>query len=269
MQTIIFVLVAIALVYAGWLTVLFVNQRRMQYFPSHRDQAGKGDPVFKPWMAQSGKFLGYYRPVAKPSRAIVFFHGNAGEALDRAWLAELASDDDYLLFLPEYPGFGARPGAPSETAIFESAKEAVTEVAQRWGIPITVLGESLGTGPACLVAGNGIAAQTKIDRLALISPFTSATELAARAYRYVPVRLLHKDRMEAIKLISAAQVPLHIIHGTLDEVIPIDMGRELLKKYPFQTKAMTEVPGYGHGNINLAVVDSPFADEFRSFLRGE
>ena len=54
-----------------------------------------------------------------------------------------------------------------------------------------------------------------------------------------------------------------------DEVVPITEGRKLLDASPSSVKALTEVPGYGHSNINMAIVDSPFADNFRAFVRGE
>jgi uncharacterized protein len=271
MGTIVFILIllALALVYSGWIGILYFNQRRMQYFPTHRDAHAKGDSVFKPWRNASGDFLGYARSVDRPNRAIVFLHGNAGEALDRVWIADLAPEDDFLLFLIEYPGYGARTGSPSEEAINKSVVEAIELIAREWKVPITVVGESLGTAAACHVAALRSNGSGPIDRLGLISPFTSATEIAARAYPYVPVRLLHRDRMDAMTPVRGLKIPIHVIHGTLDEVVPITEGRKLLDASPSSVKTLTEVPGYGHSNINMAIVDSPFADNFRAFVRGE
>lgn len=269
MGTFVLIVLGIALVYLGCIAVLYFIQRRMQYLPTHRDTHGTGDSVFRPWKNANGDFLGYVREVDSPKRAIVFLHGNAGEALDRAWVAELAPEDDFLLFLIEYPGYGARAGSPSEKNINDSVLGAIDLIASRWKVPITIVGESLGTAPACRIAVLKGKGSGPIDRLGLISPFTSATEIAARAYPYVPVRLLHRDRMDALSSVRNLNVPMHVIHGTLDEVVPIAEGRKLLEASPSAVKVLTEVPGYGHSNINMAIVDSPFADTFRSFVRGE
>lgn len=253
----------------SWLLFIFIKQRKKQYAPTHNDAAGMGNSAFKPWKSSKGNFLGYlHMPNHKPNRVVLLFHGSRGEALDRSWLSELMPDESSLIFLMEYPGYGARSGKPTERNIFEAAWEAACEIHSKWNLPITVLGEGLGTGPACWISSHTKASEIRIDRLALISPFTSASDLAVKL-GCIPLKLLYKDKMDAVKLASTAKVPLHIAHGTLDELVPIEMGRQFYKRYPIDQKAMTEIFGYGHSNINLALIDSPLAESFRSFVRGQ
>src|SRR6202012_2826765 len=137
-----------------------------------------------------------------------------------------------------YPGYGARRGSTTEQAINDSVQEAIEIISRKWKVPITVVGESLGIAPACRIAALRGNDSGPIDRLGLVSPFTSATEIAAKAYPYLPVRLLPRDRMDALSPAREIRVPTHVIHGTLDEVVPIAEGRKLLEAIPSQNKEL-------------------------------
>jgi len=266
-KILLFVLAGMALIYAAIIAFAYFIQRKLQYFPTHRDNAAAGNSVFKPWKASNGEFLGYYRESDSPKRAVLFFHGNAGEALDRAWLDELFPEEDVVVILAEYPGYGARGGQPTtQQGIFMDAERALNEIKRRWSeVPVTLLGESLGTAPASYLAAKKF---DKVDRLALIAPFTSLAEVAAKHYSYLPVKFLLKDRFPVANFVKETSVPLHIVHGTLDDVVPIEYGRGIFSVHPGPTKQMTEIPGYSHNNIESAITDSPFAEKFRSFVRG-
>ncbi len=259
--------IAAGLCYMGALVYFYITQRRLQYFPSHRDTEGKGDGIFRPWLTDQGAFLGYIRGSDNPKWGVILFHGTQGEALDRVWLSELVPDSDVLLLLPEYPGYGGKQGSPTEASIYAAAEFCWMEARRRWKIPFTLLGESLGGAVASHVAAKSV--EKGAERIALISPFTSATEVAKRHYFFFPVQWMHRDKFETEKLLRNIQLPIHIIHGTLDQVTPIDLGRKLLNDYSASSKALTAIPGYGHDNISSAAVDSPFAEEFRAFVRGE
>ena len=262
------IFIVVALVYGGAVLYAYISQRKLQYFPTHRDADGAGDGIFRPWKTSQGAFLGYMRPCEKPRRAVLMFHGNGGEALDRGWLAELLPDRDVVLLLAEYPGYGALSGVPTEQSLYEAAEVCLKEARTRWKVPVTVLGESLGSAVACHLAARSDSNGKAVDRLSLISPFTSATEVAARHYSFLPVRLIHRDRMSNVQHLRSVKLPLHILHGTLDDVVPIEMAKELHENYSGGPKTLTALPGYGHNNISSAAVDSPFADGFRNFLRG-
>jgi uncharacterized protein len=264
MKIILFSFLGLAALYGGFLLVAFFFQRRLQYFPTHRDLEGKGDDIFRPWRDRAGNFLGYVREGHSPTRVVMLFHGNGGEALDREWIAELAPDQDLVLILPEYPGYGGRTGSYSERTIYEAAEKAYDEAALQWTLPITVIGESLGSGVAAYLGG-----KRAVDRLALISAFSSLVDAAEIHYRYLPVRWLLQDRYDSAKHLSGRSIPLYLIHGTLDEIIPVGLARKLFEEYAGKAKKLTEVPGYGHNNIPSAIVDSPFADSFRRFVSGE
>lgn len=255
------VVLGILAVAAFALIALYFLQRQLQYFPTRRDSTGKGEGAFLPFKTQEGKFLGYFSVPDQADFALLVFHGNAGEALDRQWMGELA-DQRGICVLAEYPGYGASGGTPSQAAILAQALEIFDEMRVRWPkVPIVVLGESLGTASATYLS-----AHRDIARLGLIAPFSSALEVAERHYRWLPVRLLMRDRFPSIEYVKQARAPLHIVHGTQDDLIPIELARKLFDTYPASDKAFTEVLGFGHNGLEWPILHSPFCEEFRSFL---
>lgn len=252
---------AAVVVYGLFLAVMFIFQRRLQYFPTHRDEKGTGNEEFTALFSSDSQFLGYLREAKSAKKVLLFFHGNGGEALDREWLSDVDPDGMVHIVLAEYPGYGARKGTPTEKSLFDSALQIYDECAKRWKLPITVMAESLGTGVAAYLA-----AQRPVTGLAFIAPFTSAVDVASRVYKFLPVRLLMQDKYETQKYLGQVKVPLRIVHGTLDDVIPVDLGKELLASYPGTEKQLEEVPGYGHNNIPAAIIDSPFAEGFRELI---
>lgn len=256
------VLMGIAAAYLMLVAIVYLVQRKLQYFPSHIDVEAKGHGSFKPWLDDKGEFLGYVRVPKQASRkAALIFHGNGGEALHRSWMGALFAEDSYV-FLAEYPGYGAMKGTPTETSIFETA-DRQAESALRVG-DVVVVGESLGSGAASYVAST-----KNVKRLALIAPFTSAVAVGQMAYKFLPVRWLMKDRFDNETRLSTApkQIPLAIAHGTADDIVPIELGRRLLESASAVDKVFVELPGVGHNDIAEPLLTSPEAEQFRRFLR--
>ena len=87
---------------------------------------------------------------------------------------------------------------------------------------IVVFGESLGSGVAV-----ALAATHRIGGLVLEAPFTSAADIGAAAYWFLPVRLLMKDPFRSDTRIGKVTAPLLVLHGARDGVVPIAHGERL------------------------------------------
>ena len=61
----------------------------------------------------------------------------------------------------------------------------------------------------------------------LEAPFTSAVDVGARVYWFLPVRLLMKDPFRSDLRIAKVSVPVLIVHGTRDSVVPFALGERL------------------------------------------
>ena len=81
----------------------------------------------------------------------------------------------------------------------------------------------------------------------LEAPFTSIADMAQRIYWYVPARLLVKDRFDSLSLVKQLELPLFIVHGTADEIVPFDMGEKLAKSA--RAAEFLAIPGGSHVSI--------------------
>ncbi len=243
--------------------LMFFGQRAMMYFPTHYDVPPRGVLPFEPWLNQHREFLGYVRSGTAPKRVVVFFHGNAGEALDRSWLNELVASPDVAVVLAEHPGYGAKPGSANEESLIDAGHRLLEATRLRWKAPITILGESLGTGVACAVAGDA-----GVDRLALISPFASTLDVARRNFGHLlPTSLLLKDTYRSDLRLQGLRVPLQIIHGIDDDVVPIASGQLLFQGYA-GPKQLTLIRGAKHNDMVPFLLKAREAEDFRRFVQG-
>lgn len=246
--------------YSLLLCWLYVAQRKLLYFPTHRDLEAVGIGNFEPWKAADGHFLGYVRASESSKQVLIFFHGNAGEAIDRFWFERLVTPAS-LVVLAEYPGFGACPGKATQQSIHAAALKIFDEAKDKWNLPIGLVSESLGTGVASYVASRRDA-----SKVGLINPFNSAAAVAKYRFPFFPAGRLLKDKFPADEYLREVKIPLYIIQGMQDDVIPIELGQELYNGYAGDEKQITQIPGFGHGDIVPALIDSPLAESFRNFL---
>ena len=61
----------------------------------------------------------------------------------------------------------------------------------------------------------------------LEAPFTAALDIAAATYPWVPVGLLMRDPFLSREHIKRVEEPVLIVHGTADQVVPVDTAAAL------------------------------------------
>lgn len=76
----------------------------------------------------------------------------------------------------------------------------------------------------------------------------SAVDVASRHYPFLPTRLLMKDTFYSVDHIDAIDMPLLIMHGDRDTIIPVDSGRALFAEAK-QPKSFIELEGAGHNDL--------------------
>ncbi|MDA0261813.1 MAG: alpha/beta hydrolase [Proteobacteria bacterium] len=240
-----------ALIYVLFVGLMYVVQRKLQYFPDRTiytpAAAGVAEMSVVQLTAADGvETVGWYHhPATDNAPTIVYFHGNAGSIGDRSGHVRLWLEAGYGVLLLSYRGYGASSGHPSEAGLYADGRAAIAYVLAQ-GIAadrLVLYGESLGTGVAVKMA-----TEHDIAALVLEAPFTSATDVGAQAYRILPVRLMLKDRYDSISRITGINAPLLIIHGEADRTIPVSHGRKLLAA-ALEPKTGEFVPGAGHSDL--------------------
>jgi uncharacterized protein len=241
----------IALVAFGGLTaVMYVAQRKLMYFP----ESLRTTPVAAGFAAaeeivldtaDGERVIAWHVPPRANNAVVLYFHGNAGALRLRAErFGAITADGTGLLGL-SYRGYGGSSGTPTETGLLADADAAYAFAATRY-VPdrIVLWGESLGTAVAV-----ALASQRKVAGVILESPFTSAADLGASVYWFMPVRLLMKDQFHSDERIGRVTAPVLIIHGTADNVVPMSYGEKLFA-LANEPKRLVRIPGGGHVNLD-------------------
>ena len=155
---------------------------------------------------------------------IVFFHGNGDRLSGAAQAVAPLARAGYAVLLPEYRGYSGNPGSPDEDGLYRDGDAAIDWLRGR-GIAaerIVPVGNSLGSGVAARMA-----VKHGLDRLVLVSPFTSLPDAAGNRMRFLPVRQLMKDRYDNRAMLRGYGGRALILHGARDTLIPMDHAREL------------------------------------------
>lgn len=212
-------LVICALVYAGFCLLLFLGQRRMIYIPSteaHALPAG-----FEEWRSPDGTEHWGWKRITGAKECLFFFHGNSGNA--RGW-AHATIEFPGDIFVLEYPGYGGRPGEPTEESLKEAALRGFKAEHSRYDF-VAVCGQSLGSGVTVPIFTRH---PQEVDKLILITPFTSIADVARAQFPWVPTGLLLRDRMSVFhEWLKFSGKSLVIVAGR-DEVIPPSHGRRYI-----------------------------------------
>jgi uncharacterized protein len=158
---------------------------------------------------------------------VLHLHGNADSAFS-PWQVrhcEALRRSGFNVLEIDYRGFGLTPGRPSETGMYDDAEAAYQALLRRGVAPnrIIVLGHSLGSGPAVLLATRHPAAA-----LVLFGAFTSIPDAAAERYPYLPVRLAVGIQFNSLARIGEVHIPVVIAHSRRDRLIPYSHALKLL-----------------------------------------
>jgi fermentation-respiration switch protein FrsA (DUF1100 family) len=211
---------------------IYFNQRNLLYHPKENNYLNDPikfayDEVFikvgdgielKSWLIKKN---------LKKYKTLVFFHGNAGNLLNRVHKLNKFNKLDINILIISWRGFSGNPGNPTEKNLYMDANMSI-----KWlndlGVSndkIILYGESLGTGVAVELGQNNT-----FNSVILESPFTSIAKAAKIYYPYLPINLLLKDRYDSIDKIGKITKPVLVMHGMKDDIVPYEMGVELFKK---------------------------------------
>ncbi len=230
--------------YLALLALVFVAQRTL-VFPAPAQAAR---PSAASTIVELPETILMVRPPPTPGVPVVLhFHGNGSQVADTEWLADEFARQGLGFVAVEYPGYGlaAGKGSPSEDSIVTAALAAVQHVTGTLQLApkdLVLSGQSLGTGVAVELARRGVG-----RRMILITPYTSLPDVGARAFPFLPVQLLMRDRFESGDKASSIAMPVLIVHGTADEVVPFELGERLSTLFPHAT--LMRLEGAHHNDV--------------------
>ena len=240
-----------------FLTAVYYGQRHLIYFPTRDvpDPSALGLVGVEQarFTAEDGVPLhGWFRAATGASRdlALLVCHGNGGDVAHRTHLLRALSPAGIDVLVFDYRGYGlSGDAAPSEEGLYRDGRAALSWLLQRTQRPVgrvLLYGESLGCGVAIELA-RGLSPQAP-RALVLESPFTSLADAAAANYPWLPVRLLLRERYDNLAKIRDLHVPLLVMHGTRDSIVPIEQGRKIAAAAAEPVRFVA-VEGEGHNDV--------------------
>jgi hypothetical protein len=247
-------LLAAVVLYGGFVALLYVAQRSLQYFPERQRTAPRaaGLPEAEEAVldtADGERVIVWHVPPREEQPIFLYFHGNGGSL---RWRSErfraLIADGSGLVAL-SYRGYGGSSGRPTETGLIEDAAAAYAfAIARNPAERIVLWGESLGSALAL-----ALAAEKRVGHLVLEAPFTSAADVGAQHYWFVPVRLFMKDQFRSDLRVGKVTAPVLVVHGEDDAIVPVTLGERLygLIRAP---KRFVRIASAGHNDLGAQAV---------------
>ena len=231
------VVAAIAIAYAAMVTLLFVFQSRLVYFPETGREIsttprnhGLDFEAVAIRTEDAETLAAWWVPapgVSQPRGTVLFFHGNAGNISHRIDYLLMFSRLGYATLIFDYRGYGQSSGSPSEEGTYRDAEAAWRWLTRARGIAagdIVYVGESLGGAVA-----SWLAVRHPPRALVLLSTFTSVPELGAQLYPFLPVRLISRFGYDNLAHVRQSKAPLLVAHSRDDEIIPFAHGRAIFE----------------------------------------
>ena len=223
---------------AGLKLLVVLLEPRLTFHPPFGRQEPPGTPglAFEPLdgtTVDGLRLRGWFLPApAAPAGTrpltVIHFHGNGENAADHAELAGRLHRLGCNVLLAEYRGYAGNPGSPSEQGLRldgEAAWNAALARTGGTGSSVVLWGRSLGGAVAAHLAARG----TPPAGLVLESSFTSVRELLRDSGSWLlwALSFFGSYRFDQAALLPRITAPLLVIHGTADEVVPVQHGRRL------------------------------------------
>ena len=164
------------------------------------------------------KLKGIVVPARTGRPTLLLFHGNASSAATSIqWLRPLV-EAGYGIVAAEYRGYSGNPGKPDEAGLAADADAFFALARAEAGTgPLWIVGHSLGGGVA-----TGLATRVEADALVTICTFSRLRAMAPRL-----ARALVPDAYDNAAAIPKLKMPLYLLHGTHDPVVPWKEGEKL------------------------------------------
>ncbi|MEB3232658.1 MAG: alpha/beta hydrolase [Leptolyngbyaceae bacterium] len=205
-------------------------------------------------------------PESPTAPVVLYFHGNGSNLGDLVDMAQGFHRLGWHSFLVDYRGYGHSQGPfPNEVRVYEDAEAAwLYLVQQRHLSPsqIVVYGHSLGGAIAIELATR----HPTMAGLIVEGSFTAMADVvtAMGQYQFLPIDWILTQRFESLEKVRSLPVPLLLIHGTADDIIPPTMSQSLYDAAP-AAQSLVWIAGAGHNDLPL-VGGHVYVEALQSFV---
>jgi pimeloyl-ACP methyl ester carboxylesterase len=173
---------------------------------------------------------GQPRPDARHRPTILFFYGNGMCMADCEGEFSKLRRRGFNMMVAEFIGYGMSGGKPSEAGVYATADACFEHLLTRTDIDtgkIVPFGWSLGGAAAVHVAST-----RRVPALVVASAFTSLKDMARRLFPILPTSLVLQHHFENEGKLRDIKIPLLIVHGRHDRIVPFEMSEKLRAAAP-------------------------------------
>ncbi|WP_321282879.1 alpha/beta hydrolase [uncultured Vibrio sp.] len=233
-------LVALVVCYTLFTLTFYSLQRRFLYFPQLASEVyGEMNTCF---VVDGAQLCGWVLNEGQ-TKALIYYGGNAESIEANIPLFE-AIAPNYTIYLIPYRGYGINLGTPTEKVLYNDAVQIFLSVEGNHD-SISLMGRSLGSGIATYVAAN-----QKVDKLILVTPFDSIENVAKDIYWMFPISWLIKDKYRSADRVKDITALTYIFIAEEDRVIPRARTDQLIAKFDVQLVDVVVIAGAGHNTIS-------------------
>lgn len=265
-QSLLGILVSIAVGYLLILLAIFLMQSKLIYYPEKEIWATPQEVGLKyenvTFSTEDDVALhGWYIPAAEAEVTVLFFHGNAGNISNRLQTLQMLNEMGLNVFIFDYRGYGQSEGSPTEQGTYQDGLAAWNYLTAERGIAdssIVIMGRSLGGSVA-----SWLAARQQPSAAVIESTFTSAADIASDLYPWLPVRMLIKYEYNTIENMKQIRSPLFMSHSRGDQIVPFDHGQKLFQ-IANEPKTFVELVGR-HGSAYMET-GPRYREQLQQFL---
>jgi len=184
----------------------------------------------------------------RPKGTIVHYHGNAHNLTLHAPLVAWLAQKGYHVILFDYRGYGRSEGSANRRGLHADSLAALKEAMRR--LPqerrFFLYGQSLGAAQALNVAAEiddprliGVVAEGGFDSYRRIA----GEKLQESGFAWMPNPI--SSELDPIDAVGEIGVPLLLIHGVEDRVVPVSHGERLYAAAK-EPKTFWRIPRAGH-----------------------
>lgn len=242
----------LAAVYLLLTAAAWAWQERIVWQPPRIVATAEGSARRIEYAAEDGQPL-YAYLAGDPAHAaglLIVFHGNAElAAWSVPWAVETARRTGWAVLVPEYRGYGGLEGSSSYLGSQRDARATYRLARAQLAVDssrIAFYGYSLGSAVA-----TELAAEHAPAALVLVAPFTSALDMA-RGMSVLPLAslwgVIGRVHFDTRAKVATLDVPVSVIQGDRDMVIPVWMGRAVHAAARVPGELLI-VPGAGHVDV--------------------
>ncbi len=184
--------------------------------------------------AGDGQVHGWWIPAESDtasSPVIVYAHGNGSNLSNLVSRFQQFHNLGFTVLAIDYRGYGQSSGPfPNEQRVYEDIEAAWQYLIQQQEIAadrIVIYGQSIGGAIALNLAVN----HPDAAGLVMESAFTSMRDMVDYKFpllpKITPIDTVLTQRFDSMGKMRSLKIPLLLIHGTDDDIVPVSMSQQL------------------------------------------